>query len=123
MSKHDSCVTKAVSWLKSIQHLDGGWGESCLSDRNKGFTTLPASNITQTAWAIDALIAVLDYPEKSIRDGIRYLLAHLDTNSDWTDAYPVGKGLADRIYFHYHSYRHFYPLLALAHYHNKFNQT
>ncbi|AIC96217.1 squalene--hopene cyclase [Shouchella lehensis] len=123
VSKDEPHIRKAVNWLKSIQHQDGGWGESCLSDRNKKFTKLPASNLTQTAWAIDALIATLDYPEKSIRDGVRYLLAHLHTSSDWTNAYPVGKGLADRIYFHYHSYRYFYPLLALAHYQNKYNQS
>ncbi|WP_099304408.1 squalene--hopene cyclase [Bacillus sp. Marseille-P3800] len=122
VSSKQSTIVKAVKWLKSIQHDDGGWGESCLSDRHKHYKSLAASTLTQTAWAVDGLIAVSDFPDKSIRDGIRYLLAHIEKHP-WTEDYPVGKGLADRIYFHYHSYRHFYPLLALAHYRKKFKNV
>ncbi|GAF18225.1 squalene-hopene cyclase [Bacillus sp. JCM 19046] len=109
----DETVKKAVSWLKSIQNQDGGWGESCLSDRNKTYTPLNGSTLTHTAWAMDALIAVSEYPDKTMIDGVRFLLKSLK-RTDWHEEYPAGKGLADRIYFHYHSYRYFYPLLALA---------
>lgn len=116
----DETVKKAVQWLKSIQNQDGGWGESCLSDRNKSYTPLNASTLTHTAWALDALIAISDSPDKKMVDGLRFLLKSLDRKS-WQEDYPAGKGLADRIYFHYHSYRYFYPLLALAHYSKKYD--
>ena len=27
-------IQRAVTWLKSVQNADGGWGESCLADRD-----------------------------------------------------------------------------------------
>jgi squalene-hopene/tetraprenyl-beta-curcumene cyclase len=47
-----------VAWLKAIQNLDGGWGESCDSyalDR-KGHESF-GSTASQTAWALLGLMA------------------------------------------------------------------
>ncbi len=117
----DESIQKAVKWLKLIQNKDGGWGESCLSDRNKTYTPLEASTLTHTAWALDALVSVSKQPDKKMIDAMHFLLKSLDHN-DWREDYPAGKGLADRIYFHYHSYRYLFPLLALAHYKNKYGK-
>ncbi|WP_078392635.1 squalene--hopene cyclase [Shouchella patagoniensis] len=116
----DESIQKAVKWLKAIQNKDGGWGESCLSDRNKTYTPLAASTLTHTAWALDALVSVSDQPDKNMIEAMHFLLKSLN-QVDWREEYPAGKGLADRIYFHYHSYRYLFPLLALAHYQNKYN--
>lgn len=114
-----SAITKAVSWLKSIQNPDGGWGESCKSDEKGEYVPLKASTITHTAWAVDTLIAVADKPSKAINSGIQYILNHIDKD-DWTTDYPKGQGMAGDFYIHYHSYRYIFPLLTLAHYRNKF---
>ena len=50
-----------------------------------------------------------------LREGVQYLLKHLDKN-DWTTDYPKGQGMAGAFYIHYHSYRYIFPLLALSHY-------
>ncbi|WP_371754400.1 hypothetical protein [Ferviditalea candida] len=38
----------------------------------------------------------------------------------WTTTYPTGAGLPGGFYFHYPGYRYSWPLLALAHYKNKY---
>lgn len=118
LSTHRS-IAKGVNWLQNIQNEDGGWGESCKSDSKKRYVPLNHSTLTHTAWAVDALIAAQDKPTKSIKKGIQYLLKHLNQN-DWTTDYPKGQGMAGAFYIHYHSYRYIFPLVALAHYQNKF---
>lgn len=119
-SNHPS-VRKACDWLKKIQNKDGGWGESCLSDSQKSYVPLNASTLTDTAWAVDALIAAEDQPTEQIQKGIQYLLNSID-KEDWTTVYPKGQALAGSFYIHYHSYRYIFPLMALAHYRGKFGE-
>ncbi|MEN1934068.1 prenyltransferase/squalene oxidase repeat-containing protein [Paenibacillus sp. 102] len=113
-----TALQKAAKWLESIQHSDGGWGESCRSSVEKRFISLPFSTPSQTAWALDALIAFYDTETPVIRKGISYLLAHPTQNQD----YPTGIGLPDGFYIRYHSYHHIFPLLTFAHYINKYRK-
>ncbi|MBX9976481.1 squalene--hopene cyclase [Cytobacillus firmus] len=119
LSKDHPSIRKSADWLKGIQNEDGGWGESCLSDSEKTYVPLNASTITDTAWALDALIAAEDQPTETIQKGIHYLIQSID-KEDWTTAYPKGQAMAGSFYIHYHSYRYIFPLMALAHYHRKF---
>ncbi|MFG0214561.1 prenyltransferase/squalene oxidase repeat-containing protein, partial [Brevibacillus porteri] len=118
-SPTDPTIQKAVAWLVANQNPDGGWGESCQSDQKKTYVPLGASTPSQTAWAIDALIAVSPKPTPELQRGIRYLLTHNQAN-DWTTRYPTGGGRPGGTYFAYHSYRWIWPLLALSHYQTKF---
>ncbi|WP_276353809.1 squalene--hopene cyclase [Cohnella caldifontis] len=113
------CIQKAAAWLRSIQNPDGGWGESCRSDIRMTYVPLMASTLTDTAWALDALIAIADRPTAAIQKGITYLLDSLE-KEDWSTDYPKGQGMGGAFYIHYHSYRYIFPLLALAHYRRKF---
>lgn len=115
-------IQKAVNWLLTIQNPDGGWGESCKSDLASHYVPLGSSNITQTAWALDALIAASEKVTKEIKTGISYLLASYNKN-DWTHSYPVGQGMGGAFYIHYHSYPYIFPLLALAQYQRKFSES
>ncbi|EZH65362.1 squalene-hopene cyclase [Bacillaceae bacterium JMAK1] len=122
VGREDKTVKKAIDWLKEKQNKDGGFGESCLSDRYKRYTSLDSSHLTQTAWVLDSLVAMYDVPNKTMYDALHYVLDRLE-DGQWPRSYPAGKGLADRIYFHYHSYEYIYPLLALAHYKNKYGDS
>lgn len=117
-SAEHPAIKKAIKWLLTIQNVDGGWGESCLSDSKKSYVPLGNSTITQTAWAVDALISVHSKPTNEIKRGIK-LLVKKDSIPHWTYDYPMGQGLAGYMYFHYHSYQYIFPLLALSHYYRK----
>jgi len=115
---HDA-LQKGARWLLSIQNSDGGWGESCRSDRLMRYVPLGESTPSQTAWALDALIAVHSLPTAEMDKGVYRLIASLHENGPITD-YPTGAGLPGHFYVHYHSYRYIFPLLALVHYRNKY---
>lgn len=115
---HES-IKKGAHWLLSIQNTDGGWGESCRSDRLRRYVPLGANTPSQTAWALDALIAVHPLPIDEIDHGIRRLIALLHEDN-WMTSYPTGAGLPGMFYVHYHSYRYIWPLLALSHYRKKY---
>ncbi|SDW25891.1 sporulenol synthase [Marininema mesophilum] len=120
ISKEHPSVARAVKWLLSVQNEDGGWGESCRSDVEQRFVPLSASTPSQTAWALDALIAVSNTPTPAIQAGVRRLLAFFSKEKSESSEYPTGAGLAGQFYIHYHSYRYAWPLMALAHYRQKF---
>ncbi|WCK56816.1 squalene--hopene cyclase [Aneurinibacillus sp. Ricciae_BoGa-3] len=114
-----AAIPKAVQWILSIQNQDGGWGESCKSDIVKHYVALGSSTPSQSAWMVDALIAVSTKSTPAIEHGIRYLIESGQLH-DWKVSYPTGAGLPGGFYIHYHSYQYIWPLLALSHYKNKF---
>lgn len=119
ISSDHKTLQKGVNWLLSIQHADGGWGESCNSDRLLRYVPLAESTPSQTAWALDALIAVLPKPTDAINKGISKLIDLLKGDT-WPTSYPTGAGLPGNFYVHYHSYRYIWPLLTLSHYRRKY---
>lgn len=118
LPKNHPAIEKAVRWLEMIQHRDGGWGESCKSSKEKRFISTSFSTPSQTAWALDALIAVYDTETPAIQNGINYLLE----NSFHNIEYPTGTGLPGEFYIRYHSYHRLFPLLTLAHYVKKYKK-
>ncbi|WP_028400097.1 squalene--hopene cyclase [Ectobacillus panaciterrae] len=115
VSANHPALQKAVRWLESIQHSDGGWGESCQSSEKKRFMPFSFSTPSQTAWAIDAIMAVKGKEASSVQRGAAFLLRQNEL-SETALTYPTGLGLPGGFYIRYHSYNHLFPLLALAHY-------
>ncbi|UVI27788.1 terpene cyclase/mutase family protein [Paenibacillus spongiae] len=113
-------IRKGREWLLSIQRPDGGFGESCGSDRIMRYSPLHYSTLVQTAWALDALVSVFDSAHEAADRAANFLLSHLLTDGIIT-AYPTGAGLPGHIYSRYESYPLVWPLLALSHYRNKFS--
>ncbi|MDT8860987.1 hypothetical protein N0O92_12160 [Alkalihalobacillus sp. MEB130] len=119
MDSNHFSIKKGIDWLLSIQNKDGGWGESCYSDIRNKYVPLHASTPSQTAWALDALIATYDKPTEAIHNGIAYLLEN-NYQNNWTINYPTGAGLPGGFYIHYHSYKYIWPLLTLSNYRKKY---
>ena len=121
----DPRVRRAVGWLKTMQHADGGWGE-----HNDSYERDPASagddsssNIGstafQTAWALLGLMAAGEGDSAEVRRGIQHLLATQQQDGLWTDPWFTAPGFPRVFYLRYHGYSRFFPLWALARYRNE----
>lgn len=109
--------TKAVQWLKSIQHADGGWSESPESYKENRYIPYSSSSKgvpSQTAWAVMGLIAAGEGGSKEVKRGIEFLTSRLKDDGTWDEREYTGTGFPGHFYIRYHGYRHFFPLLALA---------
>ncbi|GBF74288.1 squalene-hopene cyclase [Paenibacillus sp. 598K] len=113
-------IRRGSDWLHAIQREDGGWGESCLSDQRKRYVPLAMSTPSQTAWALDALIAAHDEPTEAMKRGMQRLIELLASDDPAPAAYPTGAALPGSFYIRYDSYSRIWPLLALAHYRAKY---
>ncbi len=112
-------VERAAAWLKSVQHADGGWGEtndsyldsarSCASDRSTAF---------QTAWALLGLMAAGEGDSKAVRRGVAFLIEIQEAGGGWSDPEFTAPGFPRVFYLRYHGYSMIFPLWALARYRN-----
>ncbi len=119
----EAWIRRAVSWLKSRQNADGGWGESCLSDKDPNWRGRGASTASQTAWAIIGLIAGEDgLGENAIR-GAQWLIEQQNSAGSWDETAFTGNGFPNHFYMRYYLYPHYFPLLALANFRARLDAT
>ncbi len=113
-----SSVQRAVSWLKSVQRADGGWGETNDSylDPKLAGQFFETSTAFQTAWAILGLMAAGEVDSDAVRNGVRYLLKHQDESHLWEEPWFTAPGFPRVFYLRYHGYSKFFPIWALARY-------
>ncbi len=116
MDNHDPCVQQAAEWLRMVQNPDGGWGESCGSYDSASLHGVGASTPSQTAWAIQGLLAAGDTRSDSVARGIAYLMRTQRKDGSWDEAFYTGTGFPRVFYLAYHLYRQYFPLLALTNY-------
>ena len=116
-------IDRAVDWLIARQHEDGGWGESCASyweeRKDEPVPSLPS----QTAWALLALMAAGRADSESVRRGIGYLLQAEREGGMWEERLYNAVGFPKVFYLHYHGYRTYFPLWAVARYVNLMNRN
>ena len=115
----DDMVARGAEWLKSVQHPDGGWGESndsylperpsCPGDQNTAF---------QTAWALLGLMAAGETDSEAVRRGVDYLVENLGADGRWQEPFYTAPGFPRVFYLKYHGYSQYFPLWALARYRN-----
>jgi len=113
-------IRRAADWLQSVQHLDGGWGES---NDSYGDPALAgghhASTPYQTAWALLALMAAGERGDSpAVSKGIAYLLRQQCADGSWHDESFTAPGFPRVFYLRYHGYAQYFPLWALARYHD-----
>jgi squalene-hopene/tetraprenyl-beta-curcumene cyclase len=109
-------VRKAVDWLASVQHPDGGWGERCDTYDHPERKGRGPSTASQTAWALIGLLAAGEGNSAAVRRGIGYLLGHQTAEGTWEEQEWTGTGFPRVFYLKYHYYRHYWPLMALGQY-------
>lgn len=116
---HDDRVRRAAAWLKSVQRVDGGWGEGNEtyfepSKRGRG----DRSTSFHTAWALLGLMSAGEVRSDAVRRGIDFLVRTQQTNGFWNAPDFNAPGFPRVFYLKYHGYDKYFPLLALARYRN-----
>lgn len=109
-------VKRAIDWLESIQHEDGGFGESCSSDTANHYVPFRQSTPTHTAWALLGMLATSQNRTPAIDRAAQYLIRKAQFSGGWKESYPTGAGVAGQAYIRYHSYPLVWPILALSQY-------
>ncbi len=115
---NDPAIRKACGWLVSKQRPDGGWGEhfqGCLSNQ---YIEHSESQVTQTAWAMMALLKADANHWEAITRGASFLADMQLENGEWPQQDWVG------VFFHtalldYTLYRYYFPVWALGMYQSR----
>ena len=108
-------VQRAAAWLRSVQHADGGWGETCETYENPAAKGRGPSTPAQTAWALMGLLAA-GADDESVRRGVAYLAATQRVDGTWDETEFTGTGFPKVYYLEYTMYRNYFPLQALGTY-------
>ena len=112
----EAWIRKAAVWLKSIQHFDGGWGESNDSYFDDKHQQPHSSTSYQTAWALLGLMAAGHADSDAVKKGTAFLIQNQQEDGLWSDDSFTAPGFPKVFYLKYHGYTKFFPLWALAQY-------
>jgi squalene-hopene/tetraprenyl-beta-curcumene cyclase len=112
-------IHRAVTWMKSVQRPDGGWGEDCdtyfYPERaGRGYASTPF----HTAWSMLGLMAGGEVDSFQLRRGAEYLMRTQQADGLWKDEWFNAPGFPRVFYLKYHGYAKYFPLWALARYRN-----
>ncbi len=118
MPSYDLHVRRACTWLRERQRRDGGWSEHFSGGVSGSYVDHDRSQVTQTAWAMIALLEARDPDWACLERGARFLADSQLDDGKWPGQDPVG------VFFHtalldYSLYRSYFPLRALGLYESR----
>jgi sporulenol synthase len=123
-----AAVERACRWLLSVQLPDGAFGEAHTSDMSRHFCPRACGLLTQTAWALDGLVAAAtgacarelghELRQDLLRASGRAArwLCDCGPATRWRESVPTGSAFAGALYIRYHIYPKVWPLIALCRY-------
>ncbi|MFE2406755.1 squalene--hopene cyclase [Kitasatospora sp. NPDC059408] len=114
-------IRQAVRWLEDRQNADGGWGEDMRSyDDPARWAGRGDSTASQTAWALMALLAAGEGPERranpAVERGVDWLVRTQLPEGTWDEPQFTGTGFPWDFSINYHLYRLVFPVTALGRY-------
>lgn len=110
---------RAVHWLRSVQSVDGSFGESLLSYDVPSAKGQGTSTASQTAWGLIGLLAGAGTEDSAVRKAVAYLVHGQQADGSWSEPEFTGTGFPGVFYLKYHLYRNSFPMYALARYSNQ----
>jgi squalene-hopene/tetraprenyl-beta-curcumene cyclase len=114
---------RAVKWLRSVQKVDGSFGESLLSYDQPSTKGQGNSTASQTAWGLIGLLAGAETSDPAIQKAVAYLVAQQNSDGSWSEDEFTGTGFPCVFYLKYHLYRNSFPLYAIARFRNQVAET
>jgi len=112
-------INKACAFLVTKQKFDGGWGETFESCSKLVYTEATTSQVTNTAWALLALMSADFTDNKIIESGVRLLLNRQTDIGDWPQENISGV-FNYNCMITYANYRNIFPIWALSRYCNQY---
>jgi squalene-hopene/tetraprenyl-beta-curcumene cyclase len=109
-------MAQALTWLRSVQQSDGGFGESCRTYDDPSLMGHGVSTPSQTAWGLLGLLTGAPADDSAVRRAVNYLVERQNADGSWDEEPFTGTGFPKVFYLKYHLYRHYFPLCALARY-------
>ncbi len=113
----------ASRWIRRVQNIDGGWGETALTYEDPSQKGRGPSTASQTAWALLALFACGDYDSDEVKRGIEYLIETQQEDGSWRELDFTGTGFPKVCYLRYELYPVYFPLLAISEYAKAHNES
>jgi lanosterol synthase len=83
-------IWRACQWLCQQQRPDGGWGEHHDGCIHRRFVPRSSSHVTQTAWALIALLEANWHEWDVMARAARYLVSTQQDDGCWPQQEPVG---------------------------------
>jgi len=114
---------RAVSWLRSVQKVDGSFGESLLSYDAPSTKGQGTSTASQTAWGLIGLLASAGTEDPAVAKAVAYLVHRQEVDGSWSEPEFTGTGFPGVFYLKYHLYRNSFPVYALARYSNQLRKA
>jgi squalene-hopene/tetraprenyl-beta-curcumene cyclase len=112
----DPRLQNAADWLIDKQQPCGGWGETPATYDDPSLRGTGTPTASQTAWALLGLIAAGRANTDAAARGVQFLIDTQQPDGGWHEPEFTGTGFPRVFYLRYHSYRIYFPLMALARY-------
>ena len=114
---------RAVAWLKTVQKVDGSFGESLKTYSDVSSKGQGASTPSQTAWGLIGMLAGSSSADPAISKAVSYLVSTQNGDGSWSEHDFTGTGFPCVFYLKYHLYRNSFPVYALSRYYNQSRRT
>lgn len=116
-------VTRAIAWIKSVQNVNGGWGEDYASYEDPKLAGVGVPTPSQTAWALMSLLPHLPPTDEAIQRGISFLVRTQTEKGGqaarWPTKLHTATGFPLCLWVGYEYYDHYFPMMALGRYAQK----